>query len=184
MTGRGVILYGPPAAGKDTITAALLPLDDRYEPYQRLKVGPGRTSGYRVTTTEHLAELEDAGAILYRNTRYGATYATDRPGLDHLVSASRIPIVHVGQVNAIDALMRYPLTWLRVLLWCPRTATEARSRARGDTDTAARLTAWDATLIDLDSHPDSLWDVSVDTSRTAPAAAAALIDKARRGEEA
>ena len=33
----GVILYGPPAAGKDTITGELLALDPRYRQFSRLK---------------------------------------------------------------------------------------------------------------------------------------------------
>jgi predicted PilT family ATPase len=35
----GILLYGPPAAGKDTITTALAALDARYAPFRRLKVG-------------------------------------------------------------------------------------------------------------------------------------------------
>lgn len=45
-----VMLYGPPAAGKDTVTEALIRLDRSYRLYQRLKVGAGRTDGYRMTT--------------------------------------------------------------------------------------------------------------------------------------
>jgi len=36
----GVLLYGPPAAGKDTVSAALIAVDARYVLFERLKVGP------------------------------------------------------------------------------------------------------------------------------------------------
>src|SRR2546427_5470191 len=64
---QGVLLYGPPTAGKDTITAALTELDARYVPFIRLKIGSGRTKGYRMGTPEQLAELEAHGDVIYRN---------------------------------------------------------------------------------------------------------------------
>ncbi|MGK5554002.1 hypothetical protein ACSNOI_20525 [Actinomadura kijaniata] len=41
----GIVLYGPPASGKDTITAASSALDDRYVYFHKLKVGAGRSAG-------------------------------------------------------------------------------------------------------------------------------------------
>jgi guanylate kinase len=71
----------------------------------------------------------------------------------------------------------YPADWSVVLLWCPREVTEQRSAERGDSDTAARLAAWDATREDLDAHPGMVWDLSVDTTVSAPQDAARLIDQ-------
>ena len=77
---QGVILYGPPASGKDTVTAALTELNPRYAQFARLKVGAGKSAGYRMGTAEQLRELEAAGDVVYANTRYGNTYVIDRPG--------------------------------------------------------------------------------------------------------
>jgi hypothetical protein len=41
----GVILYGPPGAGKDTVTAALTSPDARFQLFRRIKAGAGRTMG-------------------------------------------------------------------------------------------------------------------------------------------
>lgn len=60
-----VILYGPPAAGKDTVTKALTELDTNYQIYQRLKVGAGRRAGYRITTLSHLEALRSTGAVVW-----------------------------------------------------------------------------------------------------------------------
>ncbi|MFJ6393925.1 guanylate kinase [Streptomyces sp. NPDC091972] len=177
MVTQGVILYGPPASGKDTVTAALTELHAKYAQFARLKVGAGKSAGYRMGTADHLHELEAAGDVVYANARYGNTYAIDRPGLD-AAFAARVPVVHLGQIDGIRALINgYPADWSVVLLWCPREVTEQRSAGRGDSDTAARLAAWDATREDLDAHPGMVWDLSVDTTASTPQDAARLIDQ-------
>ncbi|MEU5161230.1 guanylate kinase [Streptomyces sp. NPDC020875] len=173
----GVILYGPPASGKDTVTTALTGLNPKYAQFARLKVGTGKSAGYRMGTAEQLRKLEAAGDVVYANTRYGNTYAIDRPGLDAAFAAG-VPVVHLGQVDGIRALVDgYAAGWSVVLLWCRREVTEQRSAGRGDSDTAARLAAWDATREDLDTHPGMVWDLTVDTTASAPQGAARLIDE-------
>jgi guanylate kinase len=163
--------------GKDTVTAALAELDSRYEQFARLKVGSGKSTGYRMGTVEQLRELEAADDVIYANSRYGNTYAVDRPGLDDAFAAG-VPVVHLGQVEGIQALVDgYRAGWAVVLLWCPREETARRSEGRGDADTAARLAAWDATREDLNVHPDMVWDMTVDTVTTPPEEAARLIDQ-------
>ncbi|MEU1568621.1 guanylate kinase [Streptomyces mirabilis] len=174
---QGVVLYGPPAAGKDTVTRALAQLDDGYEQFARLKVGSGKSSGYRMGTAEQLLELEAAGDVVYANARYGNRYVIDRPGLDAAFAAG-VPVVHLGQVAGVRTLVDcYTADWVTVLLWCPKEVTAQRSAGRGDSDTAARLAAWEATRKDLDAHPDMVWDLTVDTAATAPAESARLIDQ-------
>ena len=179
MTRRGLLLYGPPAAGKDTVTHALVGLDTRYTLFRRLKVGAGKTAGYRMGSPTLLTQLEAAGDVIYANSRYGNVYVVDRLGLDAAFAVG-VPVVHLGQVAGVRALVTgYPAAWLTVLLWCPRELTEARSIARGDADTAARLAAWDATEQDLasDSFP---WDLTVDTAVTDPTDTARRVDQLLR----
>lgn len=174
---QGVILYGPPASGKDTVTGALADIDGRYAHFRRLKIGSGKSSGYRMGTPEQLAQLRATGDVVYENSRYGNTYALDRPGLDAAFAAG-LPVVHLGQLAGIRVLVDgYPADWATVLLWCPREVTASRSKQRGDADTDARLAVWDATKEDLDAHPGVAWDLVVETARTAPADAARLIDQ-------
>jgi guanylate kinase len=183
---QGVILYGPPASGKDTVTAALTELNSKYAQFMRLKVGTGKAAGYRMGTVEQLHELKTTGNVIYANARYGNTYVIDRPGVDAAFAAG-VPVVHLGQVDGIRALAEgYPADWLVVLLWCPREVTAQRSAGRGDGDTAARLAAWDATREDLDEHPGTTWDLTVDTTASAPQDAARLVDQllAQRAEAA
>ena len=69
-----VILYGPPAAGESTVTKALTCLDESYRLYRRLKVGAGRTIGYRMTTLSHIKTLRSAGSVVWETHRYDALY--------------------------------------------------------------------------------------------------------------
>jgi len=143
---KGVILYGPPAAGKDTITQALIKADSRFEMFARLKVGAGKTSTYRMTTSEHLAELRAQGAIAWENSRYGATYAVDTPAL--LAALKRgTPVLHLGQSEAVRAVRNATpgASWVVVYLYCPRPVAEERLRARNPADLEDRLRVWDET---------------------------------------
>lgn len=172
---RGVILYGPPASGKDTVTTALVALDPRYVAYQRLKAGTGKSEGYRSVTAAQLQELADAGDLLYQNRRYGNTYAIDRDSLEALFAADRIPVLHLGQVDGILAVEAFPAHWARVLLWCDREITALRSQARGDLDSAHRLEVWDETRQDLADHHEFKFDLVTHTDLVAAAKAAETI---------
>ncbi|MEU9443842.1 guanylate kinase [Streptomyces sp. NPDC048304] len=172
-----MILYGPPGSGKDTVTTELTRLRPEFELFERLKAGPGRTTGYRLTTVDHIEELSRAGGLLYRNARYGAEYAIDRQGLAALVDAGRIPVLHMGQVVGARAAADFPLHWIRVLLWCPLDVTESRSIGRGDKDVEARVKVWHETREDLLAHESEPWTLILQTDQLSPAESAnAIID--------
>lgn len=142
-----VILYGPPASGKDTVTAELTRLDSTFHPFARLKVGPGRSAGYRVGTAADLRRLREVGEVIWENTRYGATYVVDRTALRTQLATDHVPVLHLGQVEAIRAVVSaMPEThWLVVYLWCPRATSAERIANRKTGDDEARMRAWDAT---------------------------------------
>lgn len=171
---RGVLLYGPPAAGKDTITEQLVTIGP-YTHFQRLKIGPGRTSGYRMGTSEQLTTLRERGQVIYENQRYDSTYVIDREQLDTIVREyERVPVLHVGQVDAIHAVCSgYPLPWTIVMLFCPRGEAEKRLIGRNDARVHERLAVWDATLAEADP---TLFDLVLNTAAFEPAHAAGVID--------
>lgn len=147
MSPRGVLLYGPPASGKSTITR-LLEESGEFRLFERLKVGAGRREGYRMTSQNALSRLRADGLILWENERYGATYAVDRPGLDAALAGPMVPVLHLGQLEAISAVTdAYPDgTWLTVELWADLVETEGRLQQRKDHDLQERLDAWAETL--------------------------------------
>ncbi|MEU4843313.1 kinase [Nocardia testacea] len=171
MTRIGLILFGGPASGKDTITEELTRADPAYRLYQRLKVGSGRTSGYRMGTENDLEQLRASGAVLWENQRYGNVYVIDRPELERMARAGLLPVIHLGQSEAVSELKKAESNthWLVVELWCSRPVAAARIAARATGDTVERLAAWDQT-----GHLNSP-DLFIDTTHTSPADAAEQI---------
>ncbi|MGV9532631.1 guanylate kinase [Streptosporangium sandarakinum] len=174
MSPAGVVLYGPPASGKDTVTAALTRNDPRFVLLPKLKVGTGRAQGYEFVTAERLAELRAAGRLLAETHRYGNVYAVDRQTITELTAAGAVPVTHMGNLADLRRLVgREPDGWLRVLLWVPREVTAQRSRGRGDADTERRLAAWDETLADLETGADAgFFHLRLHTDRISAEAAA------------
>jgi guanylate kinase len=170
---RGVVLYGPPASGKDTITRALHELNSRYVLFPRIKCGTGKTTGYRLVTAYQLNDLRERGELIWENERYGAVYAVDRPGLIERMS-DHIPVLHLGQVQAVGAIRAATpgARWLVVSSSTSREIAGERIAARGDTDATDRLTAWDAT------EPLRNADLRIDTGSLLPAHAAGAIHDA------
>jgi guanylate kinase len=170
---RGVILYGPPAAGKDTVSRALETLSQDYRMFKRLKAGGGRQDGYRLVTDEELDALRDRGELIWENVRYGARYAIDRPTLARAME-DHIPLIHMGQTSGIDAVRGafQSAHLLTAYLWCPPDIALTRLAERGSKDIDERMVTWHET------EPLSRPDVILNTAITAPARAAEIIDDA------
>lgn len=156
---KALILYGPPAAGKSTITRKLHEADSRFVLFPRLKAGNGRAAEYRVTTDENIAALEPAGELIWMNRRYGSTYATDRTYLLAMLQAGLIPVLHAGQPEAVDAIIRaLPDSEVTcVSLTCSREVARKRIAERANGDDCERLIAFD------DTKPYANSDMVIDT---------------------
>ncbi|MGC5053578.1 kinase [Micromonospora sp. DT48] len=170
MSSAGVILYGPPAAGKDTVTRELAKIDDKFALFPRLKAGGGRTYGYRLVTPSHFVELRKHGDMIWENRRYNSLYGVDRPALV-CFAEHRVPILHLGQIEAIDAVKRSTpgICWVVVCLWCARDVAAERIAARKTGDTLERLIVWDQT------QPGIAADLEFDTGKIDPAEVAQQI---------
>lgn len=167
----GVILYGPPGSGKDTVDAALRALRPEYRHFERMKVGAGNTTGYRMATVDELDILRRQGALIWENSQYGSTYVVDMPALSETLSRG-IPILHLGQAEGVVAVMHATsdTRWTVVALRCSRATAADRLVRRDRRDLAARLAVWDVTP----ELPDA--DLAIDTDVIAPDESARFID--------
>lgn len=173
---RPIVLYGPPAVGKDTITEALATLDSAYRLFPLLKAGLGRNHGYRRIPLHEMGALASSGDLILRWNRYGNTYAVDRTELESALIAY-IPVLHFAEKYHIETLLSATPTadWFVVELTCPRPIAAERLAARNPADVEQRLALFDQvpTIGDL-SH------LKLDTSVLTPDAVAARIRRCSR----
>jgi guanylate kinase len=171
MTGVGVVLYGPPAAGKDTITAVLVALDAQFAHLPVVKAGSGRTASYRMVTDDEFDQRMVTGDFVFAWRRYDSRYAVSRSALDELAKGA-IPVVHLGSVPAVRAVTSVSaFRWIVVQLWIARETCEARARARNTGDLDARLAAYDQT----ERLGTDMVQLTIDTETTSSAQAAQAI---------
>jgi guanylate kinase len=161
-----VILYGPPAVGKDTVTAAMSKLDPAYQLFPLLKVGTGKLAGYRQATADQLS----ASKLVTSWSRYGNTYAIDADGLSKALRTYS-PVLHLGIPERVEAVLKHDqaVSWVVVELTYPRTVAEARLTQRNPHDVSERLRIFDRT-------PElTKPDLRLDTSTLTPEESARMI---------
>ncbi|MGH3568096.1 MAG: hypothetical protein ACRDRH_19120 [Pseudonocardia sp.] len=176
---EALILYGPPASGKDTISQLVSRLDPRYVLFRKIKSGAGSTGTYRVISEGRLATMRAAGRVQQESRRYGNTYVVDKDQLDYFASAGRRPMLHMGDLPGVVQLKSYgrPARWQTVLLWAPPDVTHARLAGRRDTNVRARMEVWIQTVEELLSSPEALFDFIVNTGDVSALDAAQAILK-------
>lgn len=178
MNFKGVMLYGPPASGKNTITSALTCLDDRFTLFERLRAALAPKAGYRNISAAEADALAAQGQIIYENLRYGNRYIVDRGEIERLTSAGLFPVLHLGQIDGIRAVMIGSGQWLAVRIHCARDTTLKRSHERGDTNTPDRAAAWDETADDLARNEAFPFAMTLDSDQLSAHDSAALIARA------
>ena len=70
----GIVLFGPPAAGKDTITA-LAERRSRLRLVRKIKAGSGQSTGYRLVDDQTYDAMAASGDFISTVARYGNRYA-------------------------------------------------------------------------------------------------------------
>lgn len=168
---RPIVLYGPPAVGKDTITRALAALDPTYQLFPLLKAGVGRSRSYRMVPLHQLGALASAGDLILRWNRYGSTYAVDRSGIEAAL-VEYMPVLHFAERYHVETLLEATksIRWLVIGLTCPRAIAAERLAERDPEDVERRLVVFDQV-----EPIGDLGEYQLDTSTVSPQGAAERI---------
>lgn len=135
-----VVLLGGPAVGKDTITESLRGLHLEYRLFRKIKIGSGRSAGYRVQNQDALDGLRDAGLIISEVLRYGNSYVIDSPTLSDMWDRGYIPVVHTASVVEAQKLVNLDHPKVSVLfLTCPESDVRSRLTGRGGSNIEERI---------------------------------------------
>lgn len=135
---RGLVLFGPPASGKDTVTQVLSRVHPRFRLFEKLKLGTGRSAGYRMATEEDLRAIQSSGGLLSEVKRYGNSYFIDQKELDRLEHEGFIPVVHTADLAEASLISRRR-GWVSCCLWVSRREARCRLMERGDVQVEERL---------------------------------------------
>lgn len=133
---NGLVLYGPPASGKSTLAKAIVDLGQGHFLYRLLR-SEADNINYRPFT--------QSTTTVWESTKYGRRYGIDLEGFHNGLTEGLIPIVQLGEPEALEALRAMEINWTVLYLWCPRSIAEERINKRDSGEAESRMAAWDRT---------------------------------------
>ncbi len=147
---EAILLSGPPASGKDSLTEALHGIDPKFVHFRKHRAGSGGQPGaaYIDISVSQFERMAQQNRFAQWHDRYGRYYGVAVEELDRTLSTAKIPIIHVGKYQNLLALRQHPLLRpaLSILLLCSRAAAGVRleNRHAGQLgEVEARLAAFD-----------------------------------------
>ena len=127
-----LLLSGTPASGKDTVTSALIGLNNRFIHFKKHRGSqePKEDNTYIHVDNKEFKSLIDQGAFIQHHGRYGRQYGVALSQLEGHWSAGQIPIVHVGKYENIAPFKDANIDVRSILLLVDKAETENRLKAR------------------------------------------------------
>jgi guanylate kinase len=147
-TGSMVVLFGAPAVGKDSVTAALEGRESGFAHFIKHKRGSASRHGYTVVSEGELQTMRDEGRIVSEVERYGATYAIERTRLNASLATGKHVLIHSAEPR--EARLLRDLGAILILLECTRETAATRLRLRDPSTVLERLAVWDRVESQLD----------------------------------
>lgn len=150
-----ILLSGTPASGKDTITKILSQLDRRFCHFRKHKISSGGKldESYFLVSAEEFENRKKSGGFIQYHERYGRGYGVSVEEFLRVRKMGKIPIIHVGKYENLQAFRDYGLTdsAISVLLYADRKVTKDRLklRHRENEEVEQRLVAYNEELQQL-----------------------------------
>lgn len=144
FVGKILVLAGPPAVGKDTLTLKLEKLYSKFILFDKLKTGGGRRKTYRRISSEEFTRMSAAGSMVSEVRQHGSCYGVDREHLQALINADFVPVIHTAHESEWKALSAHD-GFVGIILWAAPDVAHKRLLDRDGKNSATmaeRLELW------------------------------------------
>jgi len=150
-TAQILLLSGPPASGKDTVSHELINRNNRFVLFKKHRAGGETNSGYIDISTAQFKEMEAQNKFIQSHLRYGRLYGVSRDGIEKTLAYGKIPIIHTGRIeNLVKLKDVFGQKCIAIHLWEHRDILAERIRKRHNNaeEISARITALDEEIYD------------------------------------
>lgn len=141
---RAILISGPPASGKDTLTRALGCIDPAYRMANKHKDSRAGSTHHIIVTPAAFDAMLEQGAFLQWHERYGRRYGLACRTVEDILAEGGFPIIHTGRLANLRMLQSVMPDAVSVLLQAPLNVLTGRLSQRhagNAVEIAARLDA-------------------------------------------
>ena len=150
-----ILLSGTPASGKDTLTAELNKIDDRFVHFKKHKIASGgkMDDTYYLISKDKFDNMAENNQFVQYHYRYDRGYGVSADELKRLKELNKIPVIHVGKYENIIKFKEFGIkNILSILIYADKDTTKKRLELRHSEDNSEinkRLKAYDEEIQQL-----------------------------------
>jgi len=132
-----ILLSGTPASGKDTLTAELNKIDDRFVHFKKHKIASGgkMDDTYYLISKDKFDNMAENNQFVQYHYRYDRGYGVSADELKRLKELNKIPVIHVGKYENIIKFKEFGIkNILSILIYADKDTTKKRLELRHSED--------------------------------------------------
>jgi guanylate kinase len=157
-SGNVILLSGPPASGKDSVTNLLNERNTLFVNFLKhcgcdLSAEKRGMESYVNISVEEFKRMISNGDFIQYHKRYGRFYGVSKKLLNDYLNKGLVPVIHTGRIENLITLESKILNKVyKILIWAKRDDIQQRldKRQNGDIiEINKRLEAYDIEMLDL-----------------------------------